>query len=91
MKEQYEKIVLTEEPNKIIIDLKLFNNLEIVIKKRIVRYTINKVLGNIQGIAMIHIEDVINMCEKNIGNKYLTPNKKIRVSLSNKKIFFEAI
>ena len=27
----------------------------------------------------IHIEDIIKLCEKNIGNKYLTPNKNIKV------------
>lgn len=71
--------------------MKQFNNLENVIKKRIVRYTINKVLGNIQGIGTIHVDDIIKMCDKNIGNKYLTPNKKIRVSIQDKKIFFETI
>ena len=91
VKEKYEKIVEEEKENQIVINLKGFNNCEPVIKKHIVRYTINKVLGNIQGIGLIHIEDIIKMCDKEIGNKFLLPNKKIRVSINNKKIFFEAI
>lgn len=90
-KAKYKKIVETEENGKIAINLKEFNSCENVIKKHIVRYTINKVLGNIQGISAIHIDDIIKMCDKEIGNKFLTPNKKVKVSIKNKKIFFEAI
>ena len=34
-----------------------------------------------KGIEKTHIEDIIKLCEKNIGNKYLTPNKNIKVFL----------
>jgi len=90
-KEKFKSVIEQEENGKVILKLKEFNNLENVIKKRVVRYTIYKVLGNIHGIGVIHIDDIINMCSKNIGNKYLTPNKNIKVSIENKKIFFEAI
>ena len=33
-------------------------------------------------------EDIIKLCEKNIGNKYLTPNKNIKVLVKNQKIYF---
>ncbi len=89
--QQYLGIVKLEEEGKVVLDLNGFCTLENVIKKRIIRYTINKVLGNIQGIGAVHIEDIIKMCDKNVGGKYLTPNKKIKVSVNNKKIFFEAI
>ena len=51
-------------------------------------YIINELLGSIQGIQKIHIEDIIKLCENNIGNKFLVPNKKIKVLVKNKRIFF---
>ena len=89
--EQYLDLVKNEEEGKIELDLKRFNLLETVIKKRVLRYTINKVIGSLQGIGNIHIEDIMKMCDKKIGNKFLIPNKKVMVSLKNKKIIFEAI
>lgn len=72
----------------ITLDLKKFNLLETVIKNRIILYTINKLLGNCQGIELIHIKDIIKLCENNIGNKFLIPNKKVKIIVKNKKIFF---
>ena len=43
---------------------------------------------SIFGIEKIHIEDVIKLCKNNICNKYLTPNKNIKIMIKNKKIFF---
>ena len=43
---------------------------------------------SIQGIEKIHIEDIIKLCGNNIGNKYLTPNKNIKVYVKKGKIFF---
>ena len=77
--------------NEIQLDLKEFNKQEKVIKNRLVLYTINKLLGTSQNIEMIHISDIIKLCEKNIGNKYLTPNKKVKILVNKGKIFFEEI
>lgn len=88
---EYEKIFVEEREGIILLDLKKFNLLSDVIKSRIIMYTINKVLGNVQGIEKIHIEDIIKMCKKNIGNKFLTPNKNIKVEINNKKIFFKKL
>ena len=86
----YSEIVELEENEKIILNLKKFNNLELVIKRRLILYTVYKLFGTSQGIEKIHIEDIIKLCSNNIGNKYLKPNKKIKVSIKNKKIIFEA-
>lgn len=84
-KDEYKK-------NSTSIELKLkeFNKLEMVIKRRIVLYTINKLIGTTAGIEKINIDDIIKMCEKNIGNKYLEPTKNIKVLIKNKKIIFLA-
>ena len=34
------------------------------------------------------IEDIIKLCSNNIGNKFLIPNKKVKILVKNKKIFF---
>ena len=54
-------------------------------------YTIGKVLGNSQNIERVHIEDLVKLCSKNIGNKYLTPNKNIKVMVNNGKIYFKQL
>ena len=85
----YKNIIIEETKNKqIILDLKMFNNQEKVIKSKLVLYTITELLGSAQGIEKIHIEDIIKLCGNNIGNKYLTPNKKIKVLVKNHKIYF---
>lgn len=77
-----------EGNNTIIFSLKEFNKLDLVIKNRLVLYTINKLLGNAKDIEMINISDIIKLCTNNIGNKYLLPNKNIKVFVNKGKIFF---
>ena len=86
----YEKILIKQEPGQIILELKEFNEQDEVIKNRIILYTVKKLFGSSQGIEKIHINDIIKLCNNNIGNKYLTPNKKIKILVKDKKIFFMA-
>ena len=84
----YKKLLLEESDNQIVLELKQFKQEEKVIKSRIVLYTITKLFGSSKGIEKIHIEDIIKLCHNNIGNKYLAPNKKIKILLKNHKIYF---
>lgn len=86
--QQYERLRIGENENEIIIDLKEFNCLSQVIKSRLILYIINKVNGTTNNVGKIHIEDIIKLCENNIGNKYLMPNKNIKVFVKKGKIFF---
>ena len=88
VKQSYKETFISRTEKEIILDLKKFNVLEKVIKSRLIIYTINELLGTTKGIEKIHIEDVIKLCKNNIGNKYLTPNKNIKIMIKNKKIFF---
>lgn len=85
---KYQELLLSEEENTLIMDLKKFNMQDKVIKSRLLLYTISRLLGSTKGIEKIHIEDVIKLCQNNIGNKYLTPNKNIKILVKNKKIYF---
>lgn len=91
-KQKYQEVLIEENIGKqIVLDLKSFNKQDLVIKKRLVLYTINMLQGNIQGLGKIHIEDIIKLCDNNLGNKYLTPNKGIKVLVKNKKIYYISI
>ena len=84
----YKEMLISENENEIQLDLKRLNIQEKVIKSRIILYTITRLFGNSQGIEKIHIEDIIKLCSNNIGNKYLTPNKNIKILIKNHKIYF---
>lgn len=86
--ETYKKILIKEEKQEIILNLKRFNEEDEVIKSRIVLYTIKKLFGQTNGIEKVHIDDIIKLCENNIGNKYLTPNKNIKILVNKGKMYF---
>ena len=84
---------LSEKDNEktmtIILDLKKFNCENRAIQKRIILHAINQIFGSTRGIERIHVEDMIKLCNNNVGNKYLTPNKKTKIVIKNKKIYIE--
>lgn len=84
----YKQILIEEKENQITLKLKEFNNLDRVIKNRIILYTITRLRGACIGIEKIHIEDIIKLCQNNIGNKYLTPNKGLKILIKDKNIYF---
>lgn len=87
----FEDIVIEEKSTFITIDLKKFNLLEYVIKTRLILYITKKIFGTANGIEKKHVEDIIKLCGNNIGNKYLMPNKNFKVTVKNKKIYFEKL
>lgn len=90
--EKFKMICLEENKNKqIILDLNKFNKLELVIKRRIILYTINKLLETTTNIEKVNIDDIIKLCENNIGNKYLIPIKNLKIVVKKRKIFYIAV
>ena len=95
--ENYTEIMISEKieqksdnknESKIVLSLKSFNKLESVIKSRMVLYTISRLVGNANGIEKVHIDDIIKLCENNVGNKFLTPNKYLKILVKNGQIYF---
>lgn len=84
----YQKILIEKTDKQIALNLKEFNKQEKVIKNRLILFTTKQLMGSTQGIEKIHIEDIIKLCNNNIGNKYLTPNKNIKILVKDKKINF---
>ena len=94
-KSEFENISVNLENNllekQVALDLKKFNNLELVIKRRVILYTISKVIGSTVGIEKVNIDEIIKLCKNNIGNKYLTPTKNIKILVKNRKVFFTSL
>ena len=96
VEEKYKEILIEEYlgnnrfdgKEQIVLDLKKFNKEEKVIKNRLIRYTINKTTGSMQNIEKVHVSDIVKLCENNIGNKFLIPNKRIKIFVGKGKIFF---
>lgn len=86
--EAYKKVLIAKTDTQIIFSLKEFNNLDIVIKKKLIINTISNLCGTSKDIQKINIDDIIKLCNKNIGNKYLIPKKYVKILVKNKKIYF---
>ena len=76
----------TNDKEYILLDLKGFNQQEKVIKSNLILYTITRLFHTTKGIEKIHIEDIIKLCANNIGNKFLMPNKNLKIFIKNGKI-----
>lgn len=86
----YSELRISETNTQIVLDLKKFNSQENIIKQRVILYTINKTIGNVQNIEKVNVDDIIKLCKNNIGNKFLKPNKNIKILVKKSQIFFEA-
>ena len=88
---EYKKILIQQIDNQITLDLKKFNELDNIIKKRIILYTVSNLRGGSQGIEKVHIEDIVKLCKNNVGNKFLVPNKGLKILVRDKKIFLDTL
>ncbi len=86
-KEKYNEISSIEN-GTIVLNLKKFNQLELVIKRRLILYTINEAIHTTNCIEKVNIDDIIKLCQNNIGNKYLSPIKLIKIYVKKGKIYF---
>lgn len=88
VEKEYNNICISEDKDEIKLDLKEFNSLNIVIKRRLILYTTYKLNHHTKGIEKTNIEDIIKLCSNNIGNKFLIPTKGLKVELKHKNILF---
>ncbi len=67
--EVFEKISKIDRYN-ISIDINEFNKEHIALKRRIIRLAIEKIRGNLKDIGMVHIENIIKLCQGGkVGSK----------------------
>lgn len=88
VEKEYNNICIDKKENEIELNLKKFNDLDIVIKNRMILYVVNILQQHTKGIEKVNIEDIIKLCNNNIGNKFLVPTKGLKVLVKNKKILF---
>lgn len=77
-----------ENLGKIELDLNEFQKLDLNLKQNLIIYTITKTLKSARNIEKVNVDDIIKMCSRNIGKKYIEPNKNLKVLIENKKIIF---
>ncbi len=82
----YDEMIIAKEERKEIYSLKKFNSFAMVIRKRLIIKFIINLLGNAKDIEKVHIDDIIKLCENNIGGKFLMPNKNIKITVLKGKI-----
>ena len=85
---EFNRLALLQNDEQIDLNLKEFNILDNVIKSRMILFVVKKLFGSVNGIEKVNIMEIINLCEKNIGNKFLKPNKNLKVLIKNKRISF---
>ncbi len=76
------------ENGDVVLDRNKIQKNEINIQKRLILKCIEKLNGYIMQIEEVHINDILKMIEKNVGNKYMTPNKNLKVYINKGKIHF---
>lgn len=87
----YDDCQVVIDDEKLMCSLKSFNKFDAVIRKRLILKFIIKILGNAKDIEKVHVDDIVKLCENNVGGKYLKPNKHIMVSVLRGKIKFEKV
>ena len=75
---EFKNTLISYNESDIKLDLRKFNNLDSFIKAKIILKSVAKLFYTTKGIEKVHVEDVIKLCERNIGNKYLIPNKNLK-------------
>ena len=87
----YQKLLIERSQKQIILKLKEFNQQEKVIKNRLILFVVRELMGSTQRIEKVHIEDIIKLCNNNVGNKFLTPNKNIKFLVKDKSIYVTSL
>lgn len=86
-KENYELIKKYQSEDEVILDVKLLKNADISIRKRVIRTAINTVLKDLNNIETIHINDILELMEKEDG-KMLNLPRNLKVYLENETLVF---
>ena len=86
VKEKYEELNVIKEKDKIVLDIRKFNKLELGIKYRIIRKILEELLGDLRHIEMIHVKDICRLLENNITNKQYILGNKYKVVIEKKNI-----
>ena len=81
----YNRIAKVEE-NKVTLSIKEINNLQVIIKSRVIIIAINQIQGDTKNIDNSNINEVLKLIEKNVGNKFILLNKNVKVEINKGRV-----
>ena len=90
-KQEFDKNVIKKDNSNIVINGKNISKLEINIQKRLIIKCIEELFDNSMQIEQIHINDIVKLNKRNVGNKYLIINKHLKIYFNKGKLYFEKI
>lgn len=86
----FKEIVKQENPEMVIIDLKKFTSLPLVLKRRIIRKSIEVVKGNLYSISFAHNNEILKLAEYQLGEKEIhLPDNLMVKKIYNKIIIYK--
>lgn len=88
---EYKRLCKSEDATQIVLNLKEFNVLDDYIKGKMILCCITRLFGSTKGIEKKHVEDLIKLCSRNIGNKYLTPNKNTKIYVGHGEVIISKL
>lgn len=71
--------------------LKEFNLLSLTEKRRIIRYILFSLGGNLRGFEFFHVESIIELAEKGIGKSQISLPHKMKGYIFEKRLYIEAV
>lgn len=88
-KESYEKVLESKTDNNVVLSKKGFKKLHPAIKARVIRISVERLLGDIKDLEKKHIDDVMNLFEKGNTGKEISINKGILAQVSYEKLIIK--
>ncbi len=85
-KERFNELAVSL--GEICFDIKKFNQEPEAVKQYLIIMAIEKITGSSRNVEKSNVDDIIKLASRNVGNKFLQINKKIKVYVKNNKIFF---
>ncbi len=86
VEEKYSKLNIEKHEGKISINTKEFNKNSIAMRYQLIRKILTELLGNLQGVEMVHIKDTCKLIEASITNKQYILGNKYKVIIEKKNI-----
>ena len=83
---QFVLLNVKKQDGKIYINTKEFNKNSTAMRYQLVRRILTELLGNLQGVEMIHIKDTCKLIESSITNKQYILGNKYKVMIEKKNI-----
>lgn len=86
VEKEYEKLDPKVQKDTIVINTVKFIDMQKALQARIIRKILNELMGNIQGIEKIHVDDIMRLLNNNITNKKYVIGNKFTVTILKKNI-----